>query len=61
MIERLLELKQRFDLELDLVDIDDDPRLARIYGERVPVLSVAGHAICQYFLDESALRNALSE
>ena len=30
-----------------LVDIDDDGELRRLYGERVPVLAAAGRVLCE--------------
>ena len=45
----------------DEVDVDADPALEQRYGERVPVLvHPNGSEICHYFVDDAALRKALS-
>jgi glutaredoxin len=38
----LEELGQRYTLRLEAVDIDGDPELRRLHGERVPVLVING-------------------
>jgi len=45
---------------IDIVDVDRDPALIARYGLRVPVLVIDGREICQYRLDEAALKHALS-
>jgi len=45
--------------DLQLVDVDRDPELARRYDEWVPVLCCDEQEICHYRLDEQALRAAL--
>ena len=40
-------------------DITDDEALHRAYFERVPVVLVDGHELCEYFVDEAALRERL--
>ena len=47
--------------EIEVVNIDDDVELAREYGTRIPVLEFAGRFVCQYTLDESAIRAILAE
>ena len=47
--------------EIEVVNIDDDVELAREYGTRIPVLEFAGRFVCQYALDESAIRAILAE
>ena len=44
---------------LQVIDIDSDAALVSRYGERVPVVEVAGEFVCQYYLDRSALAAAL--
>jgi glutaredoxin len=41
------------------VDIEDDPALLRRYLERIPVITVDGEELSEYFLDEDALRRKL--
>jgi glutaredoxin len=50
-----------FDLEFDLelVDIDRDPELARRYGVRVPVVAVDGEELFEYEVPVDLLRARL--
>ncbi len=48
-------------LEIEFVNIDDDADLGREYGTRIPVIEFAGQFICQYTLDESAIRAILDD
>ncbi len=58
LIEELLPLvRDRWRVEV--IDIDDDPELVRLYNDRVPVLEVDGRQICQYTLDRDAVRKIL--
>jgi glutaredoxin len=45
--------------DLEEVDVSLDPVLHRRYGRRIPVLEVAGEELCEYFVDEAALRERL--
>jgi glutaredoxin len=36
------EFQARYALDLECVDVDTDAELARVYGERVPVIEVNG-------------------
>ena len=42
----LEDLRSRYALELEAVDIDGDPELVRLHGERVPVIVVEGKERC---------------
>lgn len=46
-------------LEIEVVNIDDDAELGREYGTRIPVLEFTGRFVCQYTLDERAIRTIL--
>jgi hypothetical protein len=59
MLRALRGLQPRLGFVLYLVDVEGDAALMRRYDERVPVLSVDGREICDYRLDEAALRGAL--
>ena len=50
-------LRPEFDLEL--VDIDRDPELARRYGVRVPVVAVDGEELFEYEVPVDLLRARL--
>ena len=43
-------------IDLDMVDVDEDPELAEEYGERVPYVLVDGHPAFKYEVDERELR-----
>jgi glutaredoxin len=45
---------------LEEINIDDDDALLRAHLERIPVILVDGTEICTFFIDEQALRAALS-
>ena len=45
---------------LDEVDIERDDELLRRYLERIPVISLDGEELFDYFVDEQALRRRLS-
>ena len=46
--------------ELEIVDVDSDPALARQYGEEVPVVLVDGRKHAKLRVDEQALRRRLA-
>jgi hypothetical protein len=46
--------------ELEEVDVSVDPRLHRLYGERIPVLAVDGQELLELGFDERAVRRVLS-
>ncbi len=48
---------RRFDLEE--VDVSLDPALHRLYGERIPVITVDGEEAFEHFVDPDALRRRL--
>ena len=62
MIAALEEFRGRFSsaFEFTIVDIDQQPALEREWGEKVPVLLCDKQEICHYFLDEGALKQALT-
>jgi hypothetical protein len=43
-----------------IVDIDQDPPLARKYGQRIPVLLADGEFVCDYRLDPERVRLILA-
>lgn len=43
-------------IDLDMVDVDEDPELAAEYGERVPYVLIDGHPAFKYEVDERELR-----
>ena len=59
LIEELLPLI-RGHLELEVIDIDAYPELTDDYGTRIPLVEFAGREVCQYHLDNAAIRAILS-
>jgi hypothetical protein len=60
----LVDICSRFDARLKSVDVDGDTDLARLHGERVPVIAVNGKVCCwgriNRVLLERELRAALN-
>ena len=55
MLRALQRYQAQLGFQLQAVDVDADPGLARRYGERIPVLMAGETELCHYFLDETAL------
>ena len=60
LLEEVLPLV-RGRLEVEIVNIDDDIDLSREYGTRIPVLEYAGEFVCQYTLEDNAIRKILAD
>jgi glutaredoxin len=52
-------LRRELAFELRQLDVSADDALHRAYFERVPVVAVDGEELCEYFVDEAALRERL--
>ncbi len=61
MLGALVPWRERFLLDLELVDVDRDPELRHLHGARVPVLALEGEEVCHWFLDEDALLARLED
>lgn len=55
MLGQLDGLRDKYQFQLEIIDISHDARLESLYGTRVPVLASPEEDICYYFLDEEAL------
>jgi glutaredoxin len=55
----LRELQGELGFELEELDISADERLERAYFERIPVVTLNGEELSEYFVDEAALRERL--
>ncbi len=60
MIAGLRTLQGRKNFELEVVDVETDPGLEAVYGERVPVLTAAGGELCYARLDYAKVNEYLS-
>ncbi len=56
MLQALMSLQLSLTFELQQIDVDDDPLLARRYNELVPVLALDDEEICHHRLDEARLK-----
>ena len=61
MIAGLHALQARFPFELDIVDVDSDPRLEARFGEDVPVLVHGERELCRHVLVSPILTDYLTE
>ena len=59
MKEQIEKHRDRYEFTLDVVDIDQDPKLRAEYDWDVPVLFVDGEKIAKYKLDEAMLLRRL--
>ncbi|UCE89434.1 MAG: glutaredoxin family protein [Pseudomonadota bacterium] len=56
MLRDLEPWRREVGFELQVVDIDGDAALEAKYGARVPVLAGGENELCQFSLDEHAVR-----
>lgn len=61
MCDALAPYQAEYGFDVEIVDVDADPKLEEQYNELVPVLLHGGREICHWFLDEAALRRCLDE
>jgi len=59
-MEVLRGLQAELSFELRELDIGTEDALLRAYFERIPVVAVDGEEICEYFVEEAALRARLA-
>jgi glutaredoxin len=55
----LERLRSQLDFELVEIDITADDALHRAYFERIPVLVLDGEELCEFFVDETLVRERL--
>jgi len=55
----LADLAPRLGFTIDARDVDADPALRERYGDRVPVVAVAGVEVAEGRIDRRSLRDAL--
>ncbi len=59
MLTGLQSLQARFSFDVVVIDVDTDPALEALYGERIPVLAHDGRELCHYRLDSAAVTEYL--
>jgi glutaredoxin len=52
-------MRAQIDFDLVELDITTDEALHRAYFERIPVLEIDGEELCEYFVDETLVRERL--
>ncbi len=57
--EVLLRMQRHHGFDLQELDIESDDALLRAYLERIPVVSLDGVEVCQFFVDEAELERRL--
>lgn len=55
LVTALKRFQGRYDFDIEIVDVDADPRLEERWGDKVPVLLDGEREICHYFLDHEAV------
>ena len=61
MAKALEPLRESMNFCVEIIDVDADPALEALHGEKVPVLADdEGLEICHYFLDMDRLRAHLA-
>lgn len=62
MIDSLRSMQKDHHFELEIIDIDRDSNLIKLYNERVPVLFAADEdrELCRYHLDLSSVSRYLA-
>lgn len=55
MIAALQQLLDSYDFSLEIVHIDFDPKLEKLFGLKVPVLMARERELGHYFLDPAVL------
>jgi hypothetical protein len=57
--QALVERVEGGGFELEQVDVSLDPVLNRAYGERIPVVELDGHELCELCVDRASLEARL--
>ena len=61
MEQAVSELATELDFVTEIIPIDNNTELEQSYGHRVPVLMMGDNVICEYFLDKTALMQAVTK
>ena len=55
LLAALRQYQGRYCFEIEVIDVDRDPRLEEKWGDKVPVLLDGDLEICHYYLDHDAV------
>ena len=55
LVTGLKRFQERYDFDIEVVDVDRHPRLEEKWGDKVPVLLDGDREICHYYLDHDAV------
>ncbi len=61
MEEELRPFIKEYKLTVTRLYIDNDESLKKLYGDKVPVLTLDNEIVCHYFLDKDILYKTISE
>jgi len=50
----------KYNLTVNRLYIDNEPALQKLYGDKVPVLTLNDEILCHYFLDKDILLQAIN-
>jgi thioredoxin reductase (NADPH) len=55
LLAALKQYQRRYDFEIEVLDVDSDPRLEEKWGDKVPVLLDGERELCHYHLDHDVV------
>jgi thioredoxin reductase (NADPH) len=55
LLAALRQYQGRYSFQIEVIDVDRDPRLEEKWGDKVPVLLDGDLEICHYYLDHHAV------
>jgi thioredoxin reductase (NADPH) len=61
MEQLVSELAMELDFVTEIIPVENNLELERGYGHRVPLLMMGDDVICEYFLDKTALIEAVTK
>ncbi len=61
MKSELNQIRQNYDFELEVINIENDEELFRKYKDRIPVLKINGVIIAKFRIDKELIKKKLEE
>ena len=59
MEQEIAVLQVKLGFTTNIIEINENLQLEKLYGDKVPVLAYDNNIICMYIIDEDALRDTL--